>query len=96
MSLNLKFMTKVEGYENVFEPKYSSDAKFIRQNRKFYLLPCEIVDDYKVFQTMPDGRKIRSHFLEPWVRTQDWEDAAKSTLEEEKHLSIYAKKPSLN
>ena len=91
MSIQLKCMTKVEGYKNVFEPKYSSDAKFIRQNRKFYLLPCEIVDDYKVFQTMPDGRKIRSHFLEPWVRTQDWEDAAKSTLEEEKHLSIYAK-----
>ena len=74
-------MSKVEGYENVYEPKFSSDAKFIRQNRRFYLLPCEIVDGYKVFQKMPDGIKIRSHFLEPWIKTQDWEDAAKTTLE---------------
>ena len=88
--IRLKFMIKVEGYENVYEPKYTSDAKFIRQNRKlpngkretrFFLLPCEIVDEYKVFQTMPDGRKIRSHSLEFWKYSQNWEAAEKETLE---------------
>ena len=83
MNTPLKFMTKVEGYDNVYET-ILKDAKFIRQNRKFYLLPCEIVDEYKVYQIMPDGRKIRSHHLENWRNERNWDDAEKFILGEPK------------
>ena len=81
MSIPLKRMDKLEGYKNIFSTKIR-DAYFIRENRRFHLLPCEIVDEYKVYQTLPDGRKIRSHSLERWRVSQDFDNAEKFILRE--------------
>ena len=77
-------MDKLDGFNNIFSTKFK-DAYLIRQNRKIYLLPCEIVDEYKVYQILPNGEKIRSHSLEAWKYTKNWKDAEKYILEEAKN-----------